>query len=152
MEAAASSKTAPPDIPVVATAELERRASRPAQHALENEALLRLMDALAAQPDSILDVLADTILEVCGAGSAGISLAGGQAPAEAVQPAAPSAPYRWRAVSGALRSGGDRAEAIQPHRLSRWTIELDPGGVQLFVRPGRCFPKSTHSPHRSRKC
>ena len=139
MEAAASSKTAPPDIPVVATAELERRASRPAQHALENEALLRLMDALDAGPDSILDVLADTILEVCGAGSAGISLAEAEARTETVHPATPSAPYRWRAVSGSLQIRGNRSGGIQPHRLSRWAIELDPSDVQLFVRPARRF-------------
>ena len=156
MDAAAMDAAAPTSTPtsasVIATGELERRPGRPPQHALENDALLRLTDALAAAPDTLLQVLADTILEVCRAGSAGISLddaAPDVRPAAAQAALGPDVPqdpetttYRWRAVAGALAAPELAAAGRQPHRLSRWTITLDGGGTapQLFVQPGRAYP------------
>jgi len=59
---------------ILFTEELHRRPSRPPDHQKENGALLALSNALADSPRTILQTLADTILEVCHSGSAGISL------------------------------------------------------------------------------
>jgi PAS domain S-box-containing protein len=59
---------------VLCTDELRRRPSRPPNFSLENRALSRLAQAHADSPDTILQTLVETIMEVCGAGSAGISL------------------------------------------------------------------------------
>jgi len=60
MNAAAGPAPQAPPESVLATPELQRRPGRPAQHGLENDALLRLTDALAAAPDNLLQVLAET--------------------------------------------------------------------------------------------
>ncbi len=59
---------------ILCTEELRRRPSRAPDHEKENRALVALGQALADSPRTILQTLADTILEVCEAGSAGISL------------------------------------------------------------------------------
>src|SRR6185312_2487001 len=59
---------------VVCTDELNQRPSRPPDYETENRALLLLGQTLADSPRTILQTLADTILEVFRAGSAGISL------------------------------------------------------------------------------
>ena len=59
---------------VLCTEELHRRPARPPDHEKENRALVGLAHALAESPRTILQVLADTILEVFEADSAGLSL------------------------------------------------------------------------------
>ena len=59
---------------VLCTEELQRRPLRPPDYEKENRALVALANVLADSPRSILQTLADTILDVCQAGSAGISL------------------------------------------------------------------------------
>jgi PAS domain S-box-containing protein len=59
---------------ILCTEELHRRPSRPPDYEKENRALVVLAHALADFPHTVLQTLADTILEVCQAGSAGISL------------------------------------------------------------------------------
>ena len=59
---------------VVCTGELARRPARVPDYANENRALVKLAQALADSPRSILQTLADTILESFKAGSAGVSL------------------------------------------------------------------------------
>src|SRR5712664_2787248 len=59
---------------VLCTEELHRRPLRPPGYEKENRALSALAHALAESPRTILQVLADTILEVFEAGSAGLSL------------------------------------------------------------------------------
>jgi signal transduction histidine kinase len=59
---------------ILCTEELNRRPSRPPDHEKENRALAALVLALADSPHTILQKLADTILEVFQCGSAGISL------------------------------------------------------------------------------
>ena len=126
MQAATVLEPATPREAVVITAELERRPSRPPQHAIENQALLRLMDSLAAAPSTILQALADTVTELCRAGSAGISL---------LEPGAGEPTYFWRGVSGVLAAAGSGRR--QPRQLSAWAIALDPEATQLLDRPGR---------------
>jgi PAS domain S-box-containing protein len=59
---------------ILCTEELRRRPSRPPDYEKENRALRALAHALADSPRTILQTLADTILEVCDSDSAGISL------------------------------------------------------------------------------
>src|SRR6204780_5426238 len=59
---------------ILYTEELQKRRSRPPDHEKENRALVALARALADSPGTILQILTDTILEICQAGSAGISL------------------------------------------------------------------------------
>ena len=67
-------KTSVPVEAILRTEELRRRAGRPPDHEKENRALVALAQALADSPQTVLQVLADTLLDVCRAGSAGISL------------------------------------------------------------------------------
>ncbi len=130
MDAAGPSMPIAAGGPVLATQELDQRTRRPVQHLLENEALLRLTDVLASAPETLLQRLADTLVDVCRSGSAGISL---------LQPGEGQPMYRWRAVSGAL-AAVDIVQGAQPKRLSPWTISLDRNSPQLFRRPARQFP------------
>ena len=59
---------------ILCTDELEKRKARAPDHAKENRALVALSEALADSPQTVLQTLVDTILDVCQAGSAGISL------------------------------------------------------------------------------
>src|SRR6516165_8542849 len=59
---------------ILCTEELNRRPMRPWDYETENRALVSLAQALAESPRAILQTLADTILEVFQAGSAGLSL------------------------------------------------------------------------------
>ena len=59
---------------ILCTEELHRRSSRPADYEKENRALLKLMSAIADSPTTILQTLAETILDVTRSDSAGLSL------------------------------------------------------------------------------
>jgi PAS domain S-box-containing protein len=59
---------------ILYTDELDRRSKRPPDYEIENRALVALAQAMADSPRTILQTLADTILEVFKCGSAGISL------------------------------------------------------------------------------
>ncbi len=59
---------------ILCTEELDRRPSRPPDHHRENRALATLLRTLTDSPESVLQTLADTILDVLDCGSAGISL------------------------------------------------------------------------------
>ena len=61
----------PPLESVLCTEELNRRPSRPPDYERGNRALVSLAQALADSPRTILQTLADTILEVFQCGSAG---------------------------------------------------------------------------------
>lgn len=59
---------------ILCTDELDRRSKRPPDYETENRALVALAQAIADSPRTILQTLADTILEVFACGTAGISL------------------------------------------------------------------------------
>ena len=59
---------------ILCTEELRRRPLRPPDYEKENRALVALSGALADSPSSILQTLADTILDVSQADSSGLSL------------------------------------------------------------------------------
>src|SRR6516225_3150547 len=80
---------------ILCTEELKRRPTRPRDYETENRALVCLAQALAESPRTILQTLADKMLEVFQAGSAGLSLltkeAGGKR-------------FYWPAVAGMWKS------------------------------------------------
>jgi PAS domain-containing protein len=59
---------------ILCTDELNRRPARPPAYEKENRALVALIQALIDSPQNILQILADTILELLNCGSAGVSL------------------------------------------------------------------------------
>ena len=59
---------------ILCTEELLSRPWRPPDHKMENSALVALVSALADSPRTILQTLADKVLEVLHADSAGLSL------------------------------------------------------------------------------
>jgi signal transduction histidine kinase len=59
---------------ILCTEELSRRPSRSPDYQKENGALVALSHALADSPRTVLQTLAETILDVCQSGSAGVSL------------------------------------------------------------------------------
>jgi signal transduction histidine kinase len=77
---------------VLCTEELQRRPSRPPDYQAENRALVTLAQALADAPSTILQTLADTILAVLQADSAGVSL---------LTPHDGGKTFYWPAIAGA---------------------------------------------------
>src|SRR5579883_134331 len=75
---------------ILCTEELWRRPRRPPDYETENRALAKLVDALAQAPRTILQTLADTLLEVFKADSAGMSLLTSE-----------GRDFQWTAVAGA---------------------------------------------------
>jgi signal transduction histidine kinase len=59
---------------ILCTEELQRRRPRPPEYEKENRALVALVGALADSPGTILQTLAETILEITDSDSAGLSL------------------------------------------------------------------------------
>src|SRR6476646_5998050 len=59
---------------ILCTEELRRRTSRPPDYEKENHALVKLSSALADSPTTILQTLAETILDIAQCDSAGLSL------------------------------------------------------------------------------
>src|SRR4030095_69445 len=90
---------------VLCTEELQRRPSRPPDYQAENRALVALTQALADSPRTILQTLADTILEVFGSESAGISLV-----------TADETGFYWPAIAGGWQphNGGGSASGLGP--------------------------------------
>lgn len=73
--------------------ELEKRPSRPPDYKAEAETLAWLAESLADSADTILQKLSDAALKLCGADSAGVSIAEQENGSEL---------FRWRGVSGQL--------------------------------------------------
>src|SRR5579863_2790290 len=59
---------------ILCTEELQRRPSRPPDYEKENQALVKLVSALADSPSTIFETLAQTILDITQSDSAGLSL------------------------------------------------------------------------------
>ncbi|MGH6682125.1 MAG: PAS domain S-box protein [Bradyrhizobium sp.] len=75
---------------ILCSEELWRRPHRPPDHATENRALGKLVEALGRSPRTILQTLADTLLEIFKADSAGMSLLIGD-----------GKNFSWTAIAGA---------------------------------------------------
>lgn len=80
---------------ILCTEELCRRPSRPPDHEKESRALVTLAQALADSPRTVLQALAETLLDVCRAGSAGISL---------LTPEDHGKNFYWPAIAGSWKA------------------------------------------------
>lgn len=112
---------------VIITDELARRPSRAPDHEAENRALVKLASAMASSPKSVLQQLAEAARELCGAGSAGISVwePGGEEV------------FRWQATAGEY--GRYLGEAL-PRYFSPCGAVLERNRSLLMADPERFYP------------
>lgn len=113
---------------MVTTEELNRRPTRAPQHEAESRALVTLAQAMAASPENILQKLAETALELCGAHSAGLSL---------LEEADQKQNFYWRVIVGAWEHniGGGT-----PRDFGPCGDVLDAGVTLVCQRPEQDFP------------
>ncbi len=111
---------------VLCTEELNRRPTRTPDYEAENRALAALVQALADSPRTILQTLADTILETLRAGSAGISLL-----------TKDEQRFYWPAIAGAWQPhiGGGT-----PRDFGPCGDVLDCNAPLMFGHPERRYP------------
>ena len=113
---------------VLCTSELARRPLRPTKSTAENLALHALARQISSEPESMLDTLMAVSLDLCGAGSAGVSLLETTPGGESI--------FRWVAVAGRLE---DQAGETVPRASSPSGVCLDRGAPQLFRAPARLY-------------
>lgn len=113
---------------VLHTDALGRRLARPPNLQAENVALQLLALQLATLPATLLDTLVHLAVELCEAGTAGLSLPETAATGEAV--------FRWAIMAGELAA---QAGTTTPRDFSPCGITLDRHAPQLFRRPARYF-------------
>lgn len=112
---------------IIITSELSQRARRTPDYVTENRALVKLAGAMAQSPDEVLQMLADCALELCRAGSAGIS----------VLENADNTVLRWRATAGVF---APYAGFTLPRDFSPCGVVLDRQSPLLMSEPARFFP------------
>src|SRR5215831_5068551 len=112
---------------VLITAELWRRPTRPPDYAAEGRALTALAEAMADSPQTILEKLVETALQLCRADSAGISI---------LETRGTAGVFRWHAIAGQFASnlGGE-----MPREASPCGTVLDRDASLLFSYPERHF-------------
>ena len=104
-----------------------RRRRKPNAHA-ENAALQGLARVMATAPDDLIDTLLRTALELCSAGTAGLSLLETPPQGDAI--------FRWTNLAGALNK---HIRGTTPRNFSPCGVTLDRSAPQLFSYPGRRF-------------
>src|SRR5580700_1275679 len=124
--AAASEPARLEDILITQKLQLRRR-RKPNAHA-ENAALRALARVMATAPHELVDTLLRASLELCSAGTAGLSLM--ETPSEGEQI------FRWTNLAGALDRHVGRTT---PRNFSPCGTTLDANAPQLFAYPGRRF-------------
>src|SRR5215471_7136763 len=112
---------------VLITAELARRLARSPEYAAENRALTALAHAMADSPQTILQKLEETSLDLCRADSAGISI---------LEPGGTAGVFRCRAIAGQLASN---VLIETPRETSVCGTVLDREASLLFSYPERHF-------------
>ncbi|HLO20649.1 MAG TPA: GAF domain-containing protein, partial [Sphingomicrobium sp.] len=123
---ASSPTAAAPLESILCTEELRRRPSRPSDYEAENRALVALVGALADSPRTILQTLADRVLAILQADSAGLSLL-----------TKDKRRFYWAAIAGAWRphSGGGT-----PRDFGPCGDVLDRNTPMLFTHWERRYP------------
>jgi PAS domain S-box-containing protein len=113
---------------VLITQELAGRSMRPRSFDGENRALIALAEELALRPQNLLRKLAETVLELCDGGSAGVAIL--------ETDGSGSEKLRLRAVAGRWADFEDRCfqRGACPSSFA-----LARGATQLFDRPARYF-------------
>src|SRR5690349_6165106 len=112
---------------ILTDVELKLRPARRAAFAAENEALHTLARLLIDQPEALPRRLAEIALELCGAGSAGVSL---------LEDTPDGTVFRWTALVGQL---GSYEGGCTPRRFSPCGLCLDRGEAILVIDPARRF-------------
>src|SRR5690606_29351783 len=113
---------------VLITDELMRRPPRRADHEAENRALRQLARNMAGRPDALLQKLVHIALELCRAGTAGVSLLQKNADGQQM--------FVWVALAGTYSGHvGKRT----PARFSVCGICLERQAAQLYSHPDRYF-------------
>lgn len=113
---------------VVVTDRLRRPPERPPEYAAEAEALRELARQMAADPQTVLRNLTQAALELCRAGSAGVSLLERGPGGEEF--------FRIAAAAGAAEAYAGQSYARQGSLCGHC---LSQGGPQLYARPARHF-------------
>jgi signal transduction histidine kinase/ActR/RegA family two-component response regulator len=113
---------------VLITSELNGRPVRQPDYAAESQALVALANVMAESPQSVFQKLAEVALELCQAGSAGISV---------WEPNSTPDIFRWRATAGEYTPylGG-----TMPRCFSPCGTVLDRNAPLLMADPERFFP------------
>jgi len=113
------------------TAELQSRPARAPDYRAENEALVKIVSAMEASPETVLQTLVDSALSLCDADSAGISIE---------ESSGENAVFRWHATAGVFApfKGG-----TLPRRFSPCGVVVDRDAVQLMADPERFYPYIT---------
>jgi signal transduction histidine kinase/CheY-like chemotaxis protein len=119
---------------VVINSELLNRPSKAPNYKDENQALIALAQTLADAPDKIMQRLAETALQLCGADTAGISLLDEKDGAEV---------FRWEALAGVF---SDRRNATMPRHASPCGTTIDRNATQLMYMAERVFPALRSQP------
>jgi len=116
---------------VIITSEFQRRRTRPENPALELAALKHLTNFLTAEPSDVLNELATVLVQVCDAGSAGVTLEERRHPTETLQCAA---------TAGQLAS--ERHPWVP--RESPSGAVIDSQRAEVFHRPERLYATLRH--------
>ncbi|BAY35151.1 multi-sensor signal transduction histidine kinase (plasmid) [Nostoc carneum NIES-2107] len=113
---------------ILITEELSRRNPREANLLAENRALQALARQLVNQPQTMLQHLVDIALNLCSAGTAGVSLLEMTSNGEEI--------FRWNVLAGALTQ---YVSGTIPRNFSPCGVCLDRGTPQLYAYPERYF-------------
>ncbi|SDC72264.1 PAS domain S-box-containing protein [Massilia sp. PDC64] len=112
---------------VLITHELARRPVRAADHRAESRALTLLSQELVTHPRGVLQRLAELALQLCRAGTAGVSI---------LEPGTHGDVFRWHAMAGAYAS---LAGATVPRANSPCGVVVERNTTLLFDGPARRF-------------
>lgn len=113
---------------VLATGELSHRPAREPDYHAENEALKVLVQRLTHRPEGVVPQVTRTALDLCRAGSVGISVLERDASGEWV--------FRWTQLAGQL---APHVGGCLPLAFSPGGVTLERGCPQLFRHPERYF-------------
>jgi PAS domain S-box-containing protein len=106
--------------------DLHERPGRPPNYQADNAALLGLAEHMASAPQSVLQKLAELLLDICKAGSAGVSLLN-----------ADGRDFHWAALAGSWVADSGNG---MPRDFSPCGVVLDKGAPELFRNPERFYP------------
>jgi hypothetical protein len=116
---------------VLITRELLRRPTTPIDHEAVNRTLKYLSTFISARdPQGLVWALTDAAVELCNAGTGGISVLETNEQGEDI--------FRWDALSGALAAA---VGGTTPRDWSPCGVTLKENSPQLFKRPAKCFPE-----------
>jgi PAS domain S-box-containing protein len=113
---------------ILITQDLLSRAHRLPRAASENRALRALATVMANAPESLPDTLLQTALELCNAGTAGLSLIETTPAGDVI--------FRWTNLAGVLQGS---VGGFTPRDFSPCGVALDRKSPQLFYYPARRF-------------